>query len=74
MESPDNTKDEDYEKYEKETKSLASELEYTYSWYQGGAFVEDTLAKELKVSLPKRSSPESPFTIHFHSRLISRTA
>lgn len=51
MESPVTTKDEDYDKFESESKSsLFGDIDLRYSYYQSFTFTEDPLAKELKVS------------------------
>ncbi len=51
METPANTKDEDYDNPETDSKySLFPDTELRYSICQGSLFTEDSLAAELKVS------------------------
>lgn len=50
MESPVNTKDEDYDNPDADSKcSLFPDADLRYSFYQGALFAEDPLAAELKV-------------------------
>ncbi|XP_065205619.1 ubiquitin-protein ligase E3A isoform X2 [Planococcus citri] len=70
MESPETTKDEDYDKYESELKNgLFGDIDLRYSYYQSFTFTEDPLAKELKLDLIDCITPFLPFTEFYNEPL-----